>query len=142
MHSNMSCLRVCATRSRIMNIAGVAEWYTRWIQNPLLKGLRVQVPPPAQFRTQRKIVPGEHNAFALCSGLECRSDVLLSRAKPRGGPATFPSDDEGRVVGKSRRRVPPPTNFRRPSESPKLFHYGILVLPAMIVIGCVNAVWS
>lgn len=28
-------------------IAGVVEWYTRWIQNPLPQGLRVRVSPPA-----------------------------------------------------------------------------------------------
>jgi len=37
-------------------IAGVAKWYTQWIQNPPTQVMRVQVSPPAP-KTKTGLVP-------------------------------------------------------------------------------------
>lgn len=74
--------------------------YTLWIQNPLSKDVRVQVPPPALLMRSNICAGGAKRLHALRRDLKAGA-MFGQQTKPRGGVATEPSDDEARVVTES-----------------------------------------
>ncbi len=65
-------------------IAGVAEWYTHAIQNRAPKGLRVQVPSPAQC-SEAELCRRGSQLLGFRKGLEGRSDVPSADGTARRG---------------------------------------------------------